>query len=51
MDDTLSPSSSCSTLSSYDGDILLVPTEIPANSQFDEKNVIDLIKLICCNKR
>jgi hypothetical protein len=50
MDDTLSPSSSCSTLP-YDGDILLDDTEIPTNSQFNEKNVIDFLKLICCNKR
>jgi hypothetical protein len=49
-DDTLSRENSFNSLSSYDADDL-VPTEIPANSQFNEKNVIDLIKCICCNKR
>ena len=50
MDDTLSNSSSCSTLS-YDGDILLDDPEIPTPEKFNEKYVIDLIKCICCNKR
>jgi hypothetical protein len=49
-DDTLSRENSFNSISTYDGDIL-VSTEIPANSQFNEKNVIDLIKCICCNKR
>jgi hypothetical protein len=49
-DDTLSRENSFSSLS-YDGDILLDDVQIPANSQFNEKNVIDLIKCICCNKR
>jgi hypothetical protein len=48
--DTISPSSSCSTLP-YDGDILLDDTEIPTSEKFDEKNIINLIKLICCDKR
>jgi hypothetical protein len=49
-DDTFSRENSFDSISTYDGDIL-VSTEIPANSQFNEKNVIDLIKCICCNKR
>lgn len=51
MDDTLSPSSSCSSLS-YDGDILLDYTEISPPKKFDEK-IIDFVNCICCcnNKR
>jgi hypothetical protein len=48
-DDTLSRENSFDSVSSYDGD-LLVSTEIPANSQFDEK-IVDFLKCICCNKR
>jgi|694.fasta_scaffold04931_4 hypothetical protein len=50
MDDSLSRESSFDSISTYDGDVL-VDNEIPTNSQFNEKNVIDLIKSICCNKR
>ena len=49
-DDTLSNSSSCNSLSSYDGNIL-VPTEIPTSEKPNEKNVIDFLKCICCKKR
>ena len=48
--DTLSNSSSCSSLS-YDGDILLDDTEISAFKEPDEKNVIQLIKSICCFRK
>ena len=49
-DDTLSRENSFDSVSSYDGN-LLVSSEIPANSQFNEKNIINLIKCICCDKR
>jgi hypothetical protein len=49
MDDTLSPSSSCSSISTYDGDVL-VNSEIPTPPKFNEK-IVDFLKCICCNKR
>ena len=49
-EDTFSRESSFNSLSSYDGDIL-VPTQVSPTEKFNEKNVIDLIKCICCNKR
>ena len=48
-ENNLSRENSFNSISTYDGDIL-VSTEIPANSQFDEK-IVDFLKLICCNKR
>ena len=49
-EDNFSRENSFDSVSTYDGDIL-VSTEIPANSQFNEKNIINLIKCICCDKR
>ena len=51
MDDTLSPSSSCSSLS-YDCDILLDDTQVFTPQKLDEK-IIDFVNCICCcnNKR
>ena len=44
-DDTLSRENSFNSISTYDGDIL-VSTEIPANSQFNEK-IVDFLNFIC----
>jgi hypothetical protein len=49
-DDTLSRENSFDTISTYDGDLLVSP-EISAPEKPNDKNVVDLIKCICCFKR